>query len=176
MKDSIRRRIVEKTRDILFTKTEDELTMNLVASELGITAPTLYHYFTCKDEMVRASYDLMQEEITAIMDIKFPVSIPVEMKIITVTNIVADYIMKAGLPAGCIVEDPMGSTIVLKDFRNKVQALFENFLTKKNIKEDPQMITLRYLSLIQADIAYYRSSKKALPEDFSEKVFKGIFG
>jgi AcrR family transcriptional regulator len=176
MKDSIRKRIVEKARDILFTKTQDELTMNLVASELGITAPTLYHYFEGKDEMIRAAYDLIQVEINETMGIKFPMSIPIEMRIITITNIIAEYIMRTGVPASVIVENPMGNTIDLRDFREKVKVMFAEYLKKKGMKDDVDITTLRYLAIIQADIAYLRSAKKQLPEDFSEKVFKGLFG
>ena len=122
MKDSIRQKIVEKARDLLFTKTEEEITMNLVANELSITAPTLYHYFKGKGEMLEAANQLIVNEISSTLELKFPPSIPFEMRIITAVAMTGDYFMKTGLPASYLIEDPRERPIVLGEFRKKLAA------------------------------------------------------
>ncbi|HNW15382.1 MAG TPA: TetR/AcrR family transcriptional regulator [bacterium] len=177
MKDSIRKRIIEKARDLLFTKTEEEITMNLIANELNITAPTLYHYFKGKDELLGAANQLITEEICAHLGIKFPPSIPSEMRIITATSMIAEYFVKTGLPVSYLVEDPKDRPIVLKEFRKKFTEMFSNYLkTKKpGSKVGAEQTTMRYLSILQADLAYIRNNKKELSEDFAEKVFSVLF-
>ncbi len=176
MKESIKKRIVEKARDLLFTKTEEEITMNLIAGELGITAPTLYHYFKGKDELLYAANQLITEEITALMSIKFPPSIPAEMRIVTATSLIAEYFMKTGLPASYLVEDPKDRPIVLKEFRKKMTDLFSMYYKnkKKTSKVGVEQTTFRYLATIEADLVYLRNTKKQLSEDFAEKVFSVI--
>lgn len=178
MRDSIKKRIIEKARDLLFKLNEEEITMNLIANELGITAPTLYHYFKGKDELLGAANLLISEEISTLLSIKFPPSIPAGMKIITATSLVAEYFMKTGLPAFYLVEDPKDRPVALKDFRKKFTELFSQYFKedkKGTRKAGAEQTTMRYLGLIQADIAYLRNSKKELPEDFAEKVFSILF-
>ncbi|HSW60687.1 MAG TPA: TetR/AcrR family transcriptional regulator [bacterium] len=174
MKDSIKKRIIEKGRDLLFTKTEEEITMNLIANELNITAPTLYHYFKGKDELLTAANQLIVDEISAHLDIKFPPSIPFEMRIITAVAMTGDYFMKTGLPASYLIEDPRERPIVLGEFRKKLAALCAEYKKsgKNKNKLPAEQMAYRLLSCIAADIAFYRNSKKALPEDFAEKVWQ----
>lgn len=173
MKDSIRQRIIEMARDLLFTMTEEEITMNLIAGELKLTAPTLYHYFKGKDELLRAANQLIVEEISAQINIKFPPSIPYEMRIITTTGMVAEYFMKNGLPASYLVEDPMEKPIKLGAFRTKLASMFAELKKNGKIKSktSAEQLMYRHLATTQADITYYRSTKKDLPEDFAEKVY-----
>lgn len=177
MKDSIKKRIIEKARDLLFTKNEEEITMNLIAGELGITAPTLYHYFKGKDELLNAANVLIMEEISAHLSIKFPPSIPAEMKIITATSLVAEYFIKTGLPVSYLVEDPKDRPIVLKEFRKKFTAMFSDYLKNKKggKKVGAEQTTMRFLAILMADLAYVRNSKKNLSEDFAERVFAVLF-
>ena len=90
MKESIKNKIVEKARDLLFRSSEEDITMNLIAKELGITAPTLYHYFKGKDELIAAAQSLVTTEINSIISLKFPPSIPAEMKILTTSGQIAE--------------------------------------------------------------------------------------
>ncbi|HSW60694.1 MAG TPA: TetR/AcrR family transcriptional regulator [bacterium] len=176
MKDSIRKKIIEMARDLLFTRTEEEITMNLIAGELKLTAPTLYHYFKGKDELLAAGNKLISEEILANTSIKFPPSIPYEMRIITATSMVAEYFMKNGLPVSYLVEDPMDRPISLKEVRKAFTAMFTEYKKKNSSKAGAEQTALRYLALIMADITYLRSAKKDLPEDFAEKVFAALVG
>ncbi|MGI6394796.1 MAG: TetR/AcrR family transcriptional regulator [bacterium] len=177
MKNSIKKRIIEKARDLLFVKTEEEITMSLIAQELEITAPTLYHYFKGKGELLNAANQLISEEISANLGIKFPPSVPAEMRIVTATSMIAEYFMRTGLPASYLVEDPKDRPINLSEFRKKFAELFSSYLKAKkpSYKAGAAQTTLRYLSLIQADIAYIRNNKKELTEDFAEKVFSVLF-
>ena len=177
MKDPVKQRIIEKARDLLFTKNEEEITMNLIAGELGITAPTLYHYFKGKDELLHAANLLIMEEISAHLAIKFPLSIPAEMKIITATSLVAEYFIKTELPVSYLVEDPKDRPIVLKEFRKKFTETFADYLKNKKGKKKlgAEQTTMRFLAILMADLAYIRNSKKALPADFAERVFSVLF-
>ena len=177
MKDSIKKRIIEKARDLLFTKNEEEITMNLIAGELGITAPTLYHYFKGKDELLNSANILIMEEISAHLSIKFPPSIPAEMKIITATSLVAEYFIKTGLPVSYLVEDPKDRPIVLKEFRKKFADMFADYNKNRKPakKVGAEQTTMRFLAILMADLAYVRNNKKILSDDFAEKVFAVLF-
>jgi len=174
MKDSIRQKIVEKARDLLFTKTEEEITMNLVANELSITAPTLYHYFKGKGEMLEAANQLIVNEISSTLELKFPPSIPFEMRIITAVAMTGDYFMKTGLPASYLIEDPRERPIVLADFRKKLTSLCAEFKKsgKGRSKLPADQMAYRILSCLVADIAFYRNAKKGLPDNFAEKIWE----
>ncbi len=176
MKESIKRRIIEKARDLLFTKTEEEITMNLIAGELGITAPTLYHYFKGKEELLLAANNLITEEVTELMSMRFPPSVPAEMRIITLTSIIAEYFMKNGLPASYLVEDPIDKPIKLKEFRKKMNDLFTLYYKdgRKPKRTGVEQATFRYLATVEADLVYLRNTKKPLNDDFAEKAFSTV--
>lgn len=176
MKESIKLKIIEKARELLFKSSEDDLTMNLIAKELGITAPTLYHYFKGKDELISAAQNLVMDEVNAIISLKFPPSIPVEMKILTTTGQVAEYFMKTQLPTYYLLEDPKDRPVLLKGFREKFLEMFEVYVkTRKGFKLTPQHAMNRYLALMAADILDCRNSKAKLPEDFAEIIFGLVF-
>ena len=176
MKDSIRQRIIEKARDLLFTRTEEEITMTLVASELGLTAPTLYHYFKGKDELLGAGNVLISAEIVELASLKFPPSIPYEMRIITAVSRIADYFMVSGLPAAYLLEDPADRPVSLVKVRELFALMFAEY--KKTLKSVPKIsaeqMSLRFLGAVVADLVYLRSNKKELPEDFAEKVWQHV--
>lgn len=177
MKENIRNSIVKKARDLLFKSQEEDITMNLIANELGITAPTLYHYFKGKDELIAAAQKLVTDEINAIMSLKFPPSIPAEMKILTTTGQIAEYFMNTDIPTYYLVEDPKDRPILLKDFRDKFAEMFNSYIkTKKGFKLSPMHAMYRYLALIEADITNYKNIGEKLPEDFAEIIFDQIFG
>lgn len=175
MKDSIKQRITEVARNFLFNHREEEITMSHIAKELNITVPTLYHYFESKDELLLAGNKLIESEISAHLKLKFPKSIPYEMRIITATTIVAEYFMKNNLPAHYLTENPKDRPIRLSGFRKEFIDMFRGFVKgQKRVKISAEQLAYRYLSLVQADIIYYRSKKKDLPNDFAERIFSII--
>lgn len=175
MKDTIKQKIVEKAKSMLFRTNDEKITMNLIAEELGITAPTLYHYFKGKNELLAESSALIANDILALVSLKFPPSIPAEMKIVTATGMVAEYFMKTGVPAYYLVEDPQDKTISLTAFREKFVEMFADYLKKSNLDLTPEQATYRHLSIMQADVIYYRNVNKELEDDFAEKVFSALF-
>ena len=172
MKDS-KKRVIEKARDLLFTKTEEEITMMLIAKELNITAPTLYHYFKSKEEMLDAGNQLIVDEILQMASLKFPPSIPYDVRIITATTMLADYFMKSGLSAACLLEDPVDRPISLKKVRDHFTDMFSEYKKKKKSapKISGEQMAMRFLGIVMADIGFYRSRKKELPSDFAERVW-----
>ncbi|MBP7432782.1 TetR/AcrR family transcriptional regulator [bacterium] len=174
MKDSAKLKIIEKARDMLFTRNEEEITMIDVANELGITAPTLYHYFSGKDELLAAGNSLITKEITAIAFMKFPSSMPAKMRIVTVASIVAEYFINSGLPVSYLVEDPKDRPVVLKDFRDRITSLFAEYLKNKKAKHTPEKMAYRFLSALQSDMLLLRKNKEKLEDDLAEKVFEDV--
>ncbi len=176
MKESIKNKIIEKARDLLFKTSEDDITMNLIAKELGITAPTLYHYFKGKDELIAAAQALVTDEINSIVSLKYPPSIPVEMKILTTTGQIAEYFMKTNVPPHYLIGDPKDRPEILKGFMEKFIAMFESYVkSKKNFKLSPQHAMFRYLALMAAEILNCKNNGTKLPEDFSEIIFGLVF-
>jgi len=173
MKQPVKEQMIRTAKDLLCTMTEEELTMNLVADKLGITAPTLYHYFTCKDELLAEANKLIGKEIAELTQIKFPKSIPPEMKIITVMNEVIAYFKKTKLPASYLIENPLDKkTVSLDEFRDTLTQLFKEYYQKKNKKPSAEKEAFQYLGAIAAEIAYCRKNKKGVPEDLSEKMWQ----
>ena len=176
MKESIKVKIIEKARDLLFKSSEDDVTMNLIAKELGITAPTLYHYFKGKDELIAAAQALVTTEVNAIISLKFPPSIPVEMKILTTTGQIAEYFMKTGVPTYYLLDDPKDRPVLLKEFREKFAEMFDAYVkTKKGFKLTSQHAMYRYLALMAADIVNCKNNGAKLPDDFAEIIFGLVF-
>jgi hypothetical protein len=116
------------------------------------------------------------DEISAHLDIKFPPSIPFEMRIITATSTVADYFWKTGLPASYLVEDPQEKPIKLKEFRTKFAGMFAELkkTDKLKTKISAEQIAYRHLATMMADLVYHRGTGKGLPEDFAEKVWERV--
>jgi len=174
MKNSTKKRIIEKARDLLFTLTEEEITMIMIGTELDITAPTLYHYFKSKEEILEAGNHLIADEILQMVTINFPPSIPYQMRIITATSMLTGYFMKNALPAACLIEDSVDRPLSLKKVRDHFTDLFAEY--KKQKKSAPkisaELMAYRFLSLVVADIVFIRSSKKELPKDFAERVWE----
>ena len=176
MKESIKNKIVEKARDLLFRSSEEDITMNLIAKELGITAPTLYHYFKGKDELIAAAQSLVTTEINAIISLKFPPSIPAEMKILTTSGQIAEYFMKTDVPPFYLIEDPKDRPVLLKEFREKFAVMFDAYVkTRKGFKLSSQHAMYRYLGLMAADILNCKATGSKLPEDFAEIIFGIVF-
>ena len=176
MKESIKNKIIEKARDLLFRSSEEDITMNLIAKELGITAPTLYHYFKGKDELISAAQALVTTEVNAIISLKFPPSIPAEMKILTTTGQIAEYFMKTDVPPFYLIEDPKDRPILLKEFREKFAQMFDAYVkSRKGFKLTSQHAMYRYLALMAADIINCKSKGEKLPDDFAEIIFGLVF-
>jgi len=175
MKQPVKEKIIKTAKDLLCTMTEEELTMNLVAEKLGITAPTLYHYFTSKDELLEAGNKLIGEEIAELAIIKFPKSIPAEMKIITVMSEVIAYFKKTKLPASYLIENPLDKKAVsLDEFRKTISDLFLEYYKNNNRKISSERSAYQYLGAIASEISYHRKNKKNIPEDLPEKMFARI--
>lgn len=176
MKESIKNRIVEKARDLLFRAPEEEITMNLIAKELNLTAPTLYHYFKGKDELIAAAQSLVTTEINSIISLKFPPSIPVEMRILTTSGQIAEYFMKTDVPPYYLIEDPKDRPVLLKEFRAHFSEMFDAYVkTRKGFKLSPQHAMYRYLALMAADILNCKHTGSKLPDDFAEIIFGIVF-
>ena len=175
--ESTKKMIVAKARNLLFTARDGEITMNAIAKDLGMTAPTLYHYFKGKDELLESAKNLVVDEVAEVVAIssKFPPSMPAEMRIITLTSLLADYFLKSGVPASYILEDFSPSPL-LKEFRSKFEELFDTFFkTKKpDTKISYKQATLRHLALMQADVLYYKSIGAKIPENFAEVIFDKV--
>jgi len=176
MKNSTKKRIIEKARDLLFTMTEDDITMIMIGTELDITAPTLYHYFKSKEEILEAGNHLIADEILQMVTINFPPSIPYEMRIITATTMITDYFMENELPAACLIEDPVDRPLSLKKVRDHFTGMFTEYKKKKKSapKISAELMAYRFLSLVVADIVFIRSSKKEMPADFAERVWESV--
>lgn len=178
MKYSVKNLVVEKAKELLFSYSAESITMNLVAKELDITAPTLYHYFKGKDEMLNAAGELIKSELISLLDVKFPSSVPFEVRVLTAAHSIADYFFSSKLPVTYLLEDPGDKPVNLEEFREKFISLFKDYMkegsSKGNLKS-PEAAALRFLGVMVSDIVYYRSQNKALPEDFADAVLSFCF-
>ena len=172
MKQSAKMKIADAAKELLCTMTEEELTMSLVAERLGITAPTLYHYFVGKDELLEAANKLTSTEITDIALRKFPKSIPNEMKIIMIMSEVIDYFKSTNLPASYLIENPLDKkSLNLDEFRKAIADLFLEYYKSKGKNPGAKRSAYQYIGAIAAEIAYCRGTKHELPEDLAGKIF-----
>lgn len=172
MKDVGKKRVAEKAKDFLFTKTPEEITMIMVANAIDMTAPTLYHYFKDgKKELIKYACDEIENEITNLVSIKMPSSLKPEMALLTYTSIIGDYMMKSKMPVSFLIEDPKDIPLKLENFRNKIKEIVKEMVKDKAVeKTSADQATGRYLAVLAADINHYKTKGKELPENFSEKV------
>ncbi len=169
-RENIREVIAEKARDFLLMKNPEEITMLMVADQLNITAVTLYQYFEGKEEIIRAGYDLILKEIAECIDIKLPSSVNCYCKLKIVLKNLADYFYRKGVDPTWLIEDPPRLPITLKPIRNTIAGLLKSW---HNCDDDKAIWeSCRYLSLVQAEIIYYKRSGKPLPDNIIENIFK----
>ena len=147
--------------------------MNKVADKAGITAPTLYHYFGGKTELLEEANRLLQAEIEKPFDMVFPKSVPAEMKILMNMSQVVDYFQKNNIKAGYLIENPVDRPIDLGIMRHRLISLFRDHMGGCSFNK-ATAATYDFLGLVVGGMIYYRSKKKELPDNFVEVVLKKI--
>ncbi len=119
--------------------------------------------------------DNIDLQLTTLITESHDPSIPVRQKITALSNMIARLIWENDLPASSIVT----ATDIMTDFtqgvRERLTGLFANHY--KETGQDPlsaEHNMLRFLSLIQGEIAYARSAGKEFPDGVVEEALDSL--
>ena len=159
MKESSRKRIVETAKELLLVMTVSQISMNTIADRLNLTAPTLYHYFTGKDELLSAAGAVLATEMEAPLKIKFPKSIKADIRLMTVGHVLIDTMIKKKVPGSYLIADPSDKPIRLGNFRSE----FINLCRK--VFNDEGKKGCQMLALLAVEIDLHQRTASAIPED-----------
>lgn len=166
MKEKLRMEIV-KTAKLLLQEGKDirHITMNLIAKKMGITAPTLYHYFKGKEEIIFLSLELIADELLDTFETPLPVSMPAEMKLKMRIVTLMSYLYKNLNSFSLIFTDSGiaylgGGDIPLSEkvarFKERLEEQVKMWLTNEKVKYDSVKATYLLLSLMMGILRYYK--------------------
>ncbi len=183
MKDKLRGEIV-KTAKLLLQEGKDirHITMNLIAKKMGITAPTLYHYFKGKEEIIVLSIELVADELLETFQTPLPSSMPSEMKLKMRIVTLMTYFYKNINSFSLIFSDSglayWGSgdiplTEKIKTFKEMLNLVVAEWAEKEKITVDTVKATFLLISLMMGILRYYKSAgiKNADMSNEAEVVF-----
>ncbi len=167
MKEKLRAEIV-KTAKLLLQEGKDirHITMNLIAKKMGITAPTLYHYFKGKEEIIVLSIELIADELLETFETPLPSSMPSEMKLKMRIVTLMSYFYRninsfslifsdSGLAYWGSGEIPL--TEKIKKFKELMNEVVGEWAESENIECEPLKATYLLVSLMMGVLRYYKA-------------------
>ena len=169
MKEHLKLEIVKMAKTLLNEgKDIRHITMNLIAKRMDITAPTLYHYFRNKEEIIHLSLELIADEIVATFEQPFPASMDAEMRFkMTIVNLMS-YLYK-NIESFSMAFSDVGigywgsGEIKMSDKIRKARSLLEEevrrYYQSAKMPHDPLKGTYILLSLMMGSLRYFRSQK-----------------
>jgi len=169
VKDRLKLEIV-KTAKSLLNEGKDlrHITMQLIAKRMDITAPTLYHYFKGKEEIIHLSIELIADELLETFEKPFPASMNAEMRLKMHIVTLMTYLYKNIDSFSLIFSDSgigyWGSgeikvTEKIKKFRGLLEEQVKAFLQSEKIQFDSLKATYLLISLMMGSLRYYKSQK-----------------
>lgn len=169
MKDKLRAEIV-KTAKLLLQEGKDirQITMNLIAKKMGITAPTLYHYFKGKEEIVVLSLELIADELLEIFETPLPSSMTTEMKLKMKIVTLMSYLYKNINSFSLVFSDTgfayWGSGDIpisekVKSFRDLLESNVKLWLENEKIKVNSLKATFVLISLMMGVLRFFKDEK-----------------
>ena len=165
-----RQAIIETAKKMLYTRSFEEISMVDVANAREITAPTLYHYFQGKKELLTAAGNQIEEDILNRISIKFPRSMLAKLKLLTVISMIVAYFVETKLPAAGLMEDSVDRPVSFLRVRQRVLTLIKELPGIKNADED--LCTL--LGVIAGYVIYLKAHGKD-PEGCETLIYNLVF-
>lgn len=181
MKEKLKFEIIHETKKLIHEgKTVNEITMDLIAKRLKMTAPTLYHYFKSKDDIIGLSYEMIADELLEVFNTPLPSSMDPAMKLKTRLVTLMSY-FKANPNAFTLIftkgahvkQNPGALTKKLNDFIKLLQSTTHEWVKSKKLKVSGVKATFVLLSLIMGHLYYQEAQNiKGEVSDKVEEVFE----
>ena len=169
MKDRLKMEIIKTAKELLGEgKDLRHITMQLIAKRMDITAPTLYHYFKGKEEIIHLSIELIADELLETFEKPFPASMNAEMRLKMHIVTLMSYLYKNIDSFSLIFSDTgigyWGSgeikvTEKIKKFRGLLEEQVGQFLKSEKLSFDSLKATYLLISLMMGSLRYYKSQK-----------------
>lgn len=167
--DSVKERIIGEAIKLICRKCSREISLADISKATGVVAPVFYNYFKGIDEINKEAFRKIEEEISSVMNIKLPASIPPEMKAVTIAYNLIKFFERSDFSTGILSEERCSGQIDISPIRNTFESLFSKM---KGLRYDPEMSVSVLLHQIAAYVEYSRKKKEHVPEDAVENIFK----
>ena len=186
--EKVKKRILDKVRDLFFKRGFSRVTMDELASELGISKKTLYNHFSGKAEMLELVVQDLKLEVTNGVDrIMLQEELDFKEKLVSILSFTGKVL--GDLEPEFLIDLKKSNPEVSKELEDyKREAAFNrfNFLLDEGIKKgyvkpdvNKSMAVLVYASLIE--MAMNPEYISQLPEDLKRdvpfsttEIFKGM--
>jgi len=169
MKEKLKGEIV-KTAKVLLQEGKDirHITMNLIAKRMGITAPTLYHYFKGKEEIILLSIELIADELLDTFETPLPNSMSAELKlhmrIVTLMSYFYKHINSfsliftdSGIAYWGSGEIPLSEKI--RAFRANIEKAVAEWLEFEKLDFEVRKASFILISLMMGSLRFFKSEK-----------------
>lgn len=184
----VKKRILDKVRDLFFKRGFSRVTMDELASELGISKKTLYNHFSGKAEMLELVVQDLKLEVTNGVDrIMLQEELDFKQKLVSILSFTGKVL--GNLEPEFLIDLKKSNPEVSKELESyKREAAFNRFsflldegIKKGYVKPDvnKSMAVLVYASLIEMAMSPEYISQ--LPEDLKRdvpfsttEIFKGM--
>ena len=186
--EKVKKRILDKVRDLFFKRGFSRVTMDELASELGISKKTLYNHFSGKAEMLELVVQDLKLEVTNGVDrIMLQEELDFKEKLVSILSFTGKVL--GNLEPEFLIDLKKSNPEVSKELEDyKREAAFNRFsflldegIKKGYVKPDvnKSMAVLVYASLIE--MAMNPEYISQLPEDLKRhvpfsttEIFKGM--
>ena len=186
--EKVKKRILDKVRDLFFKRGFSRVTMDELASELGISKKTLYNHFSGKAEMLELVVQDLKLEVTNGVDrIMLQEELDFKEKLVSILSFTGRIL--GNLEPEFLIDLKKSNPEVSKELEDyKREAAFNRFsflldegIKKGYVKPDvnKSMAVLVYASLIEMAMSPEYISQ--LPEDLKRdvpfsttEIFKGM--
>ena len=186
--EKVKKRILDKVRDLFFKRGFSRVTMDELASELGISKKTLYNHFSGKAEMLELVVQDLKLEVTNGVDrIMLQEELDFKEKLVSILSFTGRIL--GNLEPEFLIDLKKSNPEVSKELEDyKREAAFNRFsflldegIKKGYVKPDvnKSMAVLVYASLIE--MAMNPEYISQLPEDLKRdvpfsttEIFKGM--
>lgn len=186
--EKVKKRILDKVRDLFFKRGFSRVTMDELASELGISKKTLYNHFSGKAEMLELVVQDLKLEVTNGVDrIMLQEELDFKEKLVSILSFTGKIL--GNLEPEFLIDLKKSNPEVSKELEEyKREAAFNrfSFLLDEGIKKgyvrpdvNKSMAVLVYASLIEMAMSPEYISQ--LPEDLKRdvpfsttEIFKGM--
>lgn len=165
---------------ILMGKSDHEITMNAISEELGMTAPTLYHYYQGKKEILRNAWTRIIDDIYTAFNTPLPRSMTPELQIKTRLTSFISYmkdnpdIMRVIFNDGESIRVEKKDTVKkIQDFKEDLKSILKKYLKKRKKQIPAEKAMYFLLSVISGQLYYLIQSENTEnnPGQIVEDVF-----
>jgi AcrR family transcriptional regulator len=163
LKSKLRNEIINTAKDLLAKgRTESEITMNLIAKEIKITAPTLYHYFEGKDEIIQNAKESLRDDLLLIFKTTYPSSMNMDMRMKMLSLTLLDKLFENPYVVPFLFSGATtDKSFDLSEVRKQLAAFVSEWLKAEKIKVPAERTAYNFMAMLAATVQYLRNKKNS---------------